>query len=157
MRNLLYKGLDDTTPQARDAAAKAFGTLVGIVGERPVTPYFTKLDSVKQKKVKDHWPEVVPTVAIPAAGAPQPVAADKPPAATSTTTNAAPSTIRTGKSSVAAAGSSAAAGKLKRTEKVDGSPRTAATTTSSSTSTPTRRATTSVVCLCTTVIYCLNL
>jgi cytoskeleton-associated protein 5 len=66
LANFLLTTLDDGSPDVRESAAKAFGNLVGIVGERTMTPYLSKLDKIKAAKVKEHIPE--------GAAAPPPVA-----------------------------------------------------------------------------------
>jgi cytoskeleton-associated protein 5 len=50
--------LEDSSPEVRDAAAVTFGTLVGIVGERSMQPYLSKLDKIKLAKVKEHVPQI---------------------------------------------------------------------------------------------------
>ncbi len=56
----------------RDAAAKAFGTLSLVVGERAISGYIAKLDAIKQKKVKDSTPQALPPTALAALAAPPP-------------------------------------------------------------------------------------
>ncbi len=56
---LLLKSMDDAIPEVREATYKAFGTLVGKVGERPMTPYLSKLDGIKLDKVKKNYPEKI--------------------------------------------------------------------------------------------------
>lgn len=51
--NLCMKGLEDSTPEVRDSAALTFVALLTLAGERPLQPYFSKLDAVKVKKIKD--------------------------------------------------------------------------------------------------------
>jgi hypothetical protein len=91
---LLLKAMDDSTPEVREAAYKAFGTLVGKVGERPLSPYLTKLDGIKEKKVKENYPEKIftgtlnPQAAKPGSAAKQ--APAKKPAATAGAKPAAP-------------------------------------------------------------------
>jgi hypothetical protein len=43
----------------REAAYKGFGSLVGKVGERPLSPWLSKLDGIKAKKVKENYPEKI--------------------------------------------------------------------------------------------------
>jgi hypothetical protein len=64
--------LDDGTSEVRDAAAKTFGTLSLVVGERAITGYIAKLDPIKQKKVKDSTPQSLPPAALAALAAPPP-------------------------------------------------------------------------------------
>jgi cytoskeleton-associated protein 5 len=100
---LLLKAMDDSTPEVREAAYKAFGTLVGKVGERPLSPYLTKLDGIKEKKVKENYPEKIFTGTLnlnPQAAKPAGVAATGKPAP--------------GKKPVAAANGKPAAGAVKK-------------------------------------------
>ena len=57
LSNFLLTTLDDSSPDVRESSAKTFGNLVGIVGERTMTPYLSKLDKIKTAKVKEFIPE----------------------------------------------------------------------------------------------------
>eukprot|EP01119_Soliformovum_irregulare_P020081 TRINITY_DN6464_c0_g2_i3.p1 TRINITY_DN6464_c0_g2~~TRINITY_DN6464_c0_g2_i3.p1 ORF type:complete len:1712 (-),score=696.34 TRINITY_DN6464_c0_g2_i3:1217-6352(-) len=76
--NFFIAALDDSTPEVRDAAAACFGALAGVVGERPLNPYLNKLDAIKLKKVKDCFPEIIPSGVPAAAPPPQEEPEDKP-------------------------------------------------------------------------------
>jgi len=78
---LFLKAMDDGTPEVREAAYKGLGTLVGKVGERPLSPYLSKLDGIKEKRVKENYPEKIFTgtlVLNPQAAKPQATSAKKP-------------------------------------------------------------------------------
>lgn len=78
---LFLKAMDDGTPEVREAAYKAFGTLVGKVGERPLSPYLSKLDGIKEKKVKENYPEKIFTGTLnPQAAKPTSATNEKAPA-----------------------------------------------------------------------------
>lgn len=47
--------MGDTSPQVREAAAEAFGTLMKIQGERPMTIYLADLDDIRKKKTKEYF------------------------------------------------------------------------------------------------------
>ena len=42
--------MDDTVGPVRDVAAEALGTLMKVVGERPLNPYLDQLDKIKMEK-----------------------------------------------------------------------------------------------------------
>lgn len=84
LANMLVNVLDDGTSEVRDAAAKAFGTLSLVVGERAISGFIAKLDPIKQKKVKDSTPQNLPPAALAALAAP-------PPAPESSSSSSAPS------------------------------------------------------------------
>jgi hypothetical protein len=50
---MLIKGQEDGTTDVRDAAAEAMGTLMKLLGERPLLLYLEKLDNLKTAKVKE--------------------------------------------------------------------------------------------------------
>lgn len=43
--------MDDTSGPVRDATAEALGTLLKVMGERPLNPYIEQLDKIKMDKV----------------------------------------------------------------------------------------------------------
>ena len=43
--------MDDTSGPVRDATAEALGTLLRVMGERPLNPYIEQLDKIKMDKV----------------------------------------------------------------------------------------------------------
>lgn len=43
--------MDDTFGPVRDATAEALGTLLKVMGERPLNPYIEQLDKIKMDKV----------------------------------------------------------------------------------------------------------
>lgn len=43
--------MDDTVGPVRDATAEALGTLLKVIGERPLNPYIEQLDKIKMDKV----------------------------------------------------------------------------------------------------------
>lgn len=43
--------MDDTSGPVRDATAEALGTLLKVMGERPLNPYIDQLDKIKMNKV----------------------------------------------------------------------------------------------------------
>ena len=45
--------MDDTSGPVRDATAEALGTLLRVMGERPLNPYIEQLDKIKMDKVID--------------------------------------------------------------------------------------------------------
>ena len=45
--------MDDTVGPVRDATAEALGTLLKVIGERPLNPYIEQLDKIKMDKVTD--------------------------------------------------------------------------------------------------------
>ena len=45
--------MDDTCGPVRDATAEALGTLLKVMGERPLNPYIEQLDKIKMDKVID--------------------------------------------------------------------------------------------------------
>lgn len=45
--------MDDTVGPVRDATAEALGTLLKVMGERPLNPYIEQLDKIKMDKVID--------------------------------------------------------------------------------------------------------
>lgn len=45
--------MDDTSGPVRDATAEALGTLLKVMGERPLNPYIEQLDKIKMDKVID--------------------------------------------------------------------------------------------------------
>ena len=47
--------MDDTVGPVRDAAAEAFGTLLKVVGEKPLAVFMDQLDKIKQDKVSVQW------------------------------------------------------------------------------------------------------
>lgn len=49
----LLKRMDDTSGPVRDATAEALGTLLKVMGERPLNPYVEQLDKIKMDKVKE--------------------------------------------------------------------------------------------------------
>ena len=46
--------MDDTFAPVRDATAEALGTLLKVMGERPLNPYIEQLDKIKMDKVIDN-------------------------------------------------------------------------------------------------------
>jgi cytoskeleton-associated protein 5 len=65
LAGLLVKALDDGTPEVRDAAAAAFGVLAAAVGERALVPFISKLDPIKEKKVREAFPEGADKIVLP--------------------------------------------------------------------------------------------
>ncbi|ORZ32025.1 armadillo-type protein [Catenaria anguillulae PL171] len=53
MAEAVVKAMDDSTTDVRDAAAEALGTLMKLIGERPLLAYLEKLDAIKQAKVRE--------------------------------------------------------------------------------------------------------
>ena len=47
--------MDDTFGPVRDATAEALGTLLKVMGERPLNPYIEQLDKIKMDKVEVFW------------------------------------------------------------------------------------------------------
>ena len=43
--------MDDTSGPVRDATAEALGTLLKVMGERPLNPFIEQLDKIKMDKV----------------------------------------------------------------------------------------------------------
>ncbi|XP_015769974.1 PREDICTED: cytoskeleton-associated protein 5-like [Acropora digitifera] len=78
----LLKRMDDTSGPVRDATAEALGTLLKVMGERPLNPFIEQLDKIKMDKVKEcaEKAEVKATPGGSAGAAAKPSA----PAATST-------------------------------------------------------------------------
>lgn len=70
--DIFFQVLDDGVADVREAAAKAFGTLSLVVGDRAIQGYIAKLDPIKQKKVKDSTPQNLPPAAMAALAAPPP-------------------------------------------------------------------------------------
>ncbi|KAK3702253.1 hypothetical protein QZH41_019815, partial [Actinostola sp. cb2023] len=50
---LLVQRMDDTVGPVRDATAEALGTLLKLLGEKPMNPYVDTLDKIKAEKVKE--------------------------------------------------------------------------------------------------------
>lgn len=75
--------LDDSNADVREQAAKAFGALCGVIGERALQPYLAKLDEVRVKKVKEFYPGASSASTAPAASAPTATAARTSPVASS--------------------------------------------------------------------------
>ena len=46
----LLQRMDDTSGPVRDATAEALGTLLKVMGERPLNPYVEQLDKIKMDK-----------------------------------------------------------------------------------------------------------
>ncbi|KAJ3374555.1 hypothetical protein GGF31_007333 [Allomyces arbusculus] len=78
MAEALIKAMDDGDTNVRDAAAEALGTLMKVLGERPLLTYMEKLDKLKADKVKEFCEKAV-VKGIKQAPAPKaaPVAAAK--------------------------------------------------------------------------------
>ncbi|KAI8967762.1 armadillo-type protein [Mycotypha africana] len=51
--DMLKKLLDDSDAHARDAAAEGLGTLMKLIGEKPMLLFTEGLDDIKMKKIKD--------------------------------------------------------------------------------------------------------
>ena len=49
--NVSPQRMDDTSGPVRDATAEALGTLLKVMGERPLNPYIEQLDKIKMDKV----------------------------------------------------------------------------------------------------------
>lgn len=47
----MLQRMDDTVAPVRDATAEALGTLLKVMGERPLNPYIEQLDKIKMDKV----------------------------------------------------------------------------------------------------------
>ncbi|XP_078348745.1 cytoskeleton-associated protein 5-like isoform X2 [Oculina patagonica] len=69
----LLKRMDDTVGPVRDATAEALGTLLKVMGERPLNPYIEQLDKIKMDKVKE-CAEKAEVSAIPTGAAAKPAA-----------------------------------------------------------------------------------
>ena len=48
---LVLQKLDDTNPQVREAAMECLGTLLRVVGDRPMGAYIENIDKTKMAKV----------------------------------------------------------------------------------------------------------
>ena len=48
---ILLQKLDDTNPQVREAAMECLGTLLRVVGDRPMGVYLENVDKTKMTKV----------------------------------------------------------------------------------------------------------
>ena len=48
---LIAQKLDDTNPQVREAAMECLGTLLRVVGDRPMGGYIENIDKTKMTKV----------------------------------------------------------------------------------------------------------
>ncbi|KNE54063.1 hypothetical protein AMAG_00065 [Allomyces macrogynus ATCC 38327] len=59
MAEALIKAMDDGDTNVRDAAAEALGTLMKVLGERPLLTYMEKLDKLKADKVKEFCEKAV--------------------------------------------------------------------------------------------------
>ena len=46
----LLQRMDDTSGPVRDATAEALGTLLKVMGERPLNPFIEQLDKIKMDK-----------------------------------------------------------------------------------------------------------
>ncbi|CEH12775.1 Microtubule-associated protein [Ceraceosorus bombacis] len=68
----LMGAMDDSSPDVRDAGAQGLGTLMKLIGERPMNQFIDALDDIKKGKVQDQFK--VATVKVktskPAAAAP---------------------------------------------------------------------------------------
>nr|XP_058951305.1 cytoskeleton-associated protein 5-like isoform X2 [Pocillopora verrucosa] len=70
----LLKRMDDTVAPVRDATAEALGTLLKVMGERPLNPYIEQLDKIKMDKVKE-CAEKAEVSAVPMSAASKPASA----------------------------------------------------------------------------------
>ncbi|XP_022781710.1 cytoskeleton-associated protein 5-like [Stylophora pistillata] len=70
----LLKRMDDTVGPVRDATAEALGTLLKVIGERPLNPYIEQLDKIKMDKVKE-CAEKAEVSAVPMGAASKPASA----------------------------------------------------------------------------------
>ncbi|KAI9145343.1 armadillo-type protein [Paraphysoderma sedebokerense] len=53
--DLLLKTYEDSTIDVRDSSAEALGTLMRVVGERPLAVHLEKLDKIKMAKVQEYF------------------------------------------------------------------------------------------------------
>ncbi|KAJ7391009.1 hypothetical protein OS493_021029 [Desmophyllum pertusum] len=70
----LLKRMDDTSGPVRDATAEALGTLLKVMGEKPLNPYIEQLDKIKMDKVKE-CAEKAEVSGIPTSAASKPASA----------------------------------------------------------------------------------
>jgi len=59
MASLLLTSLGEGAGDVRDAAAHAMGTLLKLVGERPMAPFMEQLDDIKRSKVQEEAANVI--------------------------------------------------------------------------------------------------
>ncbi|KAL7750699.1 hypothetical protein RI367_004043 [Sorochytrium milnesiophthora] len=85
----MLKSIDDPSIDARDASAEVLGTLMRVIGERPMLAYLERVDSIKSAKVKEFSEKAqvklggarAPAAATAAVAARRPPAAAPPPLA----------------------------------------------------------------------------
>lgn len=80
----LMGAMDDSSPDVRDAGAQGLGTLMKLIGERPMNQFIDALDDIKKGKVQDQFK--VATVKVKTS---KPVPAAPPRAAAAASTSAA--------------------------------------------------------------------
>ena len=55
---LVVQRLEDTAPQVRDAACEVLGTLLKLLGDRPMVAYVENIEKTKMSKVRNWFQDV---------------------------------------------------------------------------------------------------
>ncbi|CAO1624883.1 unnamed protein product [Parajaminaea phylloscopi] len=79
----LLAACSDGSGDVRDAGTQGLGTLMRLIGERPMNPYLDQLDDIKKSKAREEFEKAVVKVTVGGAGATSgkaPVSARPPPA-----------------------------------------------------------------------------
>ncbi|CAO3638942.1 unnamed protein product [Mucor hiemalis] len=69
---MFKKLLDDADANAREAGAEGLGTLMKLIGEKPMLAFTDGLDDIKMGKIKEHFEKVTVKAKVPKKAAPPP-------------------------------------------------------------------------------------